>query len=64
MDAIASTIFLSRQADDKVLAVSIDSPRFCVSAASESDALAKAQRAIAYYNANKHKLNAIKLRDS
>lgn len=43
-------IYFSEQDDGTVLAASIDSPRFCVGASTEEEALAKARRAVAYYN--------------
>jgi hypothetical protein len=44
----AHVIFVTKQADGLFLAISIDSPRFCVSAATPNEALDKAQRALDY----------------
>ncbi len=58
------SVFFSKQEDGTFLAVSIDSPRFCVLAANDVDALAKANRIVEYYNANKHKVLGIKARET
>lgn len=64
MTNAAPTIFFAKNADGTFLAVSIDSPRFCVYAATEVDAEAKALRAIEYYNVNKHKVLSLKARET
>lgn len=56
MSKVHITIFLSKQEDGSFLAASIDSPRFCVSAHTEAEAAAKAERAFEYHQSNKHKV--------
>ncbi len=46
----AHAIFITKQADNLFLAASIDSPRFCVGAATKSEAVDKAQRALDYFH--------------
>jgi hypothetical protein len=46
------------------LAVSIDSPRFGVSASSKEEAVAKAERARIFFNENKHSLLSIQSRET
>jgi len=60
----SALIFISKQSDDTFLAVSIDTPRFCVSAATEDEAFAKAQEAISFYNEYKHRLLDVKARET
>ena len=57
-------IYLAKQDDETFIAVSIDAPRFCVQGATEAKALAKAERAIDYYNENKHKVLDVKARET
>jgi predicted RNase H-like HicB family nuclease len=64
MTNLAPTIFISKQSDDTFLAVSIDLPRFCISGRTEADAEAKAQRAIDFYNRNKHRVLDLRLRET
>jgi hypothetical protein len=42
-------IFHTKLEDGSVIAVSIDTPRFCVGAQTEEEALSKAKRALAYF---------------
>jgi hypothetical protein len=46
----STRIFYTEIEDGTFVAVSIDSPRFCVGAKTAEEALAKAHRALAYYN--------------
>ena len=46
----AHRIFYATLDDGSVIAVSIDSPRFCVGAPTKEEALAKADRAIKYFH--------------
>lgn len=50
-------IYLTRIEDGSFLAVSIDSPRFCVGGANEQEAFEKAQRALRYYDSVKGELS-------
>jgi hypothetical protein len=45
----AHPIFVTKQNDDLFLAVSVDSPRFCVGATTPVEAHAKAQKALNYF---------------
>ena len=57
-------VFLAKIEDGSFLAVSIDSPRFCVGGDTIEAAAAKAQRALEYFHAAKGKVLEVKPRES
>jgi hypothetical protein len=58
------TIFFTTAEDGTFLAASIDSPRFCVGAATEQEAFEKAVCALEYYNRVKDNIRHIALRET
>lgn len=58
------SIFLTKAEDGTFLAASIDSPRFCVGAATQREALEKAQRARHYYDSVKDKTRLAPARET
>ena len=52
-------IFLSSDGDDRWLAASIDSPRFCVGASSGPGVVEKSLRALEYYHSVKDSLRTV-----
>ena len=64
MTNATSTIFYAKQEDDSFLAVSIDTPRFCVGGKTLEEAEARAQHAVKFYNENKHKVLDLKARET
>jgi hypothetical protein len=55
MTSEAHRIFYATLDDGSVIAVSIDSPRFCVGAPTKEEAFAKADRAIKYFHSAEDK---------
>lgn len=64
MNSTSHTIFFTTAEDGTFLVASIDSPRFCVGAATEQEAFGKAKRALEYYDSVKDKIRSISPRET